>query len=534
MRKKRMKKIYFSIIFLSAVLAGCSKSAGNEETVESEAQITETAALQESESEIEETENAEWLEDKPNLKALLSEIPIHYTDYETEIQDDTIFWDRLTDTLLTNSMFGFDYLNELASDDRTELTKEQIEYVAYSLTGQKKSYDEMNTDETIDISQAASFYTHGELGDYTITHTDKGEWEVEAQYDVWSEGVLFYEKNLLQATLVENDDSCFDGYSVKSMKLTVPDDTPWAEIYIKWLGNEAENELEGSLEDYRYKLIYADDDYIPELYLVDYEHTDSLLLTISDHKAECMLSHKNAEEDCYMGLLAESITKQEYESLWEQYKLDKKLEDIEHNYWIYDAEEESIDSILWLLDTYADRDEKTETTAENNELVEAYLKIIDETEKANEGMQGEMKYDLIYVTDDDIPELLVDCCSYWISLYTYVDNKVYPIMEYNPYGTWGRMYEYRYREGIIYSPCYSFEGDTQINYDELYKINDNYLLEALYTYSNSLSYKWNSENEVKYYFDANEISKEQYDQYLGSKYEILEGVYSAEEIKEHL
>ena len=131
-----------------------------------------------------------------------------------------------------------------------------------------------------------------------------------------------------------------------------------------------------------------------------------------------------------MGLLAESITKQEYESLWEQYQLDKKLEDIEHNYWIYDAEEESIDSILWLLDTYADRDEKTETTAENNELVEAYLKIIDETEKANEGMQGEMKYDLIYVTDDDIPELLVDCCSYWISLYTYVDNKVYPIMEY--------------------------------------------------------------------------------------------------------
>ena len=30
------------------------------------------------------------------------------------------------------------------------------------------------------------------------------------------------------------------------------------------------------------------------------------------------------------------------------------------------------------------------------------------------------------------------------------------------------------------------------------------------------------------------ISKEQYDEYLGSKYEILEGVYSAEEIKEHL
>ena len=366
-----MKKIYFGIFIFSAILMGCSKSASNNEFTDSiETHISQEKSLQDNTTEIDVPNASEWLEDKPNLKALLSEIPIHYTDYETEIQDDTIFWDRLTDTLLTNSMFGFDYLNELASDNQTELTKEQIEYVAYSLTGQKKSYDEMNTDETIDISQAASFYTHGELGDYTITHTDKGEWEVEAQYDVWSEGVLFYEKNLLQATLVENDDSCFDGYSVKSMKLTVPDDTPWAEIYIKWLGNEAENELEGSLEDYRYKLIYADDDYIPELYLVDYEHTDSLLLTISDHKAECMLSYKDSDEDCYAGLFAESITKQEYESLWEQNQLDKKLEDIEYNYWIYDAEEESIDSILWLLGTYADSDEKTETTAENNELVE--------------------------------------------------------------------------------------------------------------------------------------------------------------------
>ena len=88
-------------------------------------------------------------------------------------------------------------------------------------------------------------------------------------------------------------------------------------------------------------------------------------------------------------------------------------------------------------------------------------------------------------------------------------------MEQEPYGAWGRMYEYRDREGIIHSSCYSLEGDTEITYDELYKINDNYELEALYTNFDSLSQiLFCPENEIKYYFDLNEISKEQYDEYF--------------------
>lgn len=186
-----------------------------------------------------------------------------------------------------------------------------------------------------------------------------------------------------------------------------------------------------------------------------------------------------------------------------------------------------------VLDNTLDESDAT-LQLEHPDMESAYehiINFIEETEKAN---AGEIKYDLVYVTDDDIPELLVDCSGYWLSLYTYVDNKVYPIMEHESYGAWGRMYECRDREGIIHSSCYSLEGDTEITYDELYKINENYELEALYTNFDSLSYIWYSENESKYYFDANEISKEQYDEYLGSNYEILDGVYSAEEMKQHL
>ena len=213
---------------------------------------------------------------------------------------------------------------------------------------------------------------------------------------------------------------------------------------------------------------------------------------------------------------------------------------------IYDTEEEITDE-----DEASEQDSVIESDVSDSTLDESdatlqlehpnmksayehFINFIEETEKSNGGMLGEIKYDLVYVTDDDIPELLVDYSGYWISLYTYVDNNVYPIMEQEPYGAWGRMYEYRDREGIIHSSCYSLEGDTEITYDELYKINENYELEALYTNFDSLSYIWYSENESKYYFDANEISKEQYDEYLGSNYEILDGVYSAEEMKQHL
>ena len=214
---------------------------------------------------------------------------------------------------------------------------------------------------------------------------------------------------------------------------------------------------------------------------------------------------------------------------------------------IYDTEEEITDE-----DEVSEQDRVIESDVSDSTLDESdatlqlehpnmksayehFINFIEETEKSNGGMLGEIKYDLVYVTDDDIPELLVDCSSYWISLYTYVDNKVYPIMEYESYGAWGRMYECRDREGIIHSSCYSLEGDTEITYDELYKINENYKLKALYTKSDSLSHiLFYPKNENTYYFDLNEISKEQYDEYLGSNYKILEGVYSAEEMKQHL
>lgn len=58
---------------------------------------------------------------------------------------------------------------------------------------------------------------------------------------------------------------------------------------------------------------------------------------------------------------------------------------------------------------------------------------------------GERTYDLIYFNDDDIPELVVDTAGYFLSLYTYADGRVYPLIDQWGYGAMGNA-------GYTYSP----------------------------------------------------------------------------------
>lgn len=105
--------------------------------------------------------------------------------------------------------------------------------------------------------------------------------------------------------------------------------------------------------------------------------------------------------------------------------------------------------------------------------------VYEDVVKAYEKEYGSLKYGLVYVTEDDVPELLVNLQDYWISLYTSVDGNLYAIMEQAAYGTWGRTYTYREKEGLINSYVYSFEEGIQVNHEECYRINEDYKLEEL-------------------------------------------------------
>lgn len=63
---------------------------------------------------------------------------------------------------------------------------------------------------------------------------------------------------------------------------------------------------------------------------------------------------------------------------------------------------------------------------------------------------GEMQYSLIYVDDDDIPELAAGVSGYYTSLYTYHDGTLYKVMDRWPYGAMGNAgYEYSPRKNSL-------------------------------------------------------------------------------------
>ncbi|WP_026652779.1 hypothetical protein [Butyrivibrio proteoclasticus] len=147
-----------------------------------------------------------------NLKAAIEELALMKDEFhaETEVYKD--YWEEsFIHSYLKNSWFTFDYL---AEDEDGLLTKEQVEYVNYSLTGMEYSFDSLKDNDTVDTSEASSGFGWGELTDYT--YEGKQDFiTVTANFTYQSaEMELNY---VLTVELVKNVYSCFDGYSIISL-----------------------------------------------------------------------------------------------------------------------------------------------------------------------------------------------------------------------------------------------------------------------------------------------------------------------------
>lgn len=90
----------------------------------------------------------------------------------------------------------------------------------------------------------------------------------------------------------------------------------------------------------------------------------------------------------------------------------------------------------------------------------AYVHIVNLFE-----MQGNYKYDLIYVDDDDIPELVVDAPGYNMNMYTYENGHVNCMMDGWGYGAMGNTgYEYVPRKNCIFNHNQDYAGAVHKEY----------------------------------------------------------------------
>lgn len=153
-----------------------------------------------------------------------------------------------------------------------------------------------------------------------------------------------------------------------------------------------------------------------------------------------------------------------------------------------------------------------------------------------------MTYSLLYVDEDEIPELAAGVDGYYVSLYTYHDGKVFTLMDRWPYGAMGNAgYEYAPRKNNLRN--YNADYAGAIMYTTYMSINDRHTLEITAEIK-TVNFDDVNENGVpdedemgsfgRYgvnYIDGRTVSIEECASYDAGDYEMICGSMSLEDLQ---
>ncbi len=160
---------------------------------------------------------------------------------------------------------------------------------------------------------------------------------------------------------------------------------------------------------------------------------------------------------------------------------------------------------------------------EDNSYAQSYIDLINSIEQ-DEPMK--YNYSLIYLDEDDVPELLVDNTGYLLNVYTYRDGTVLEPMDNCAYGVGGCVY---YEYAPYKNSIRTFGHDMENYYNNLYTIKDNELISTYYIKcyyeSEDVEYGNNTEEEL-----SDDELKSRFEEFNSYEYVDMTGEYSAEEI----
>ena len=168
------------------------------------------------------------------------------------------------------NMYGEDF----ALTSKT-YTKEQLEYLVYSITGNKTEIQDLNAwvtngDFMVRIcgNGVIMYWGAGSISGYFLKnmvseYAGNGKWKVTADCMYGCDGEPTIQSSVMTFTVIRNPDSCFDGYSVTGVEVTPTDNSEWAKAYYDYILNvKSEEDI---LFPFRAFLCNIDDDGIPEI-----------------------------------------------------------------------------------------------------------------------------------------------------------------------------------------------------------------------------------------------------------------------------
>ena len=140
----------------------------------------------------------------------------------------------------------------------------------------------------------------------------------------------------------------------------------------------------------------------------------------------------------------------------------------------------------------------------DSQFVKAYIDIINAAKATDE--KDELRYDLIYFNNDEIPDLVVDNPESDISLYIYENGELINPVEKWPYKVENKLncdYDYVEKQGTILTHSMAF-NDAIFNAATLV-LNSNYKFEDLSVINLGVEIQKDNPNyqEVMNYYEAN-------------------------------
>ena len=235
--RKRNRIISCTLIITALVLIiGCVAYIGYYKKTETEKSIvsnsttdnTPNSDSKDTSSEPSESNNSSTNNTKQNTDFKLSDdlagaialLAQSYNEFDSTSVEGEAWQEFFTSHFLMNSHYGFEYLNDLTEKNSNIIDEEQAEFMSYSLTGVKSDF---TFAEPLDYNNASSFYSDAYLESYTSEMLDDGVL-VHAVITTISttiendEPVVSNTSYNADVKLVNNSSSCFDGYSISSLK----------------------------------------------------------------------------------------------------------------------------------------------------------------------------------------------------------------------------------------------------------------------------------------------------------------------------
>ena len=192
-----------------------------EYNVANDYETTEVSEVVNDETVVEENNSPEVFELSEDLQGAITILVQDYDNFGPSDVNDSGWQEYFISHFLTNSRYSFAYMNDVAEKNGGLINEEEAEYMNYSLTGQKVDF---SLAYDIDTSDTSIFINERTVSSYTYDKTETGILvhaiidQEHVTYDADGDMIIASDSYQMDVNLVKNPDSCFDGYSIESMK----------------------------------------------------------------------------------------------------------------------------------------------------------------------------------------------------------------------------------------------------------------------------------------------------------------------------